>query len=202
MALTPPAGPFFSHPCGDGVELVLRSLATTVEMHELTLANFDRLRMWEQWAALEPTLPATFEATQQRLDAFTRGTALPCAIRFDGALVGSVDLSVDLGESIAELGCWVDARVEGRGVARLACAAILDHAFAFGLSRVEARIASGNLRSRRLAEHLGFTLEGTLRSAHSIGGVRQDVALYGLVAEDRRAITPAESLREAVLKAS
>lgn len=202
MALTPPADPFFSHACGDGVELVLRSLATTVEMHALTLANFDRLRLREQWAGLEPTLAATFETTQQRLDAFIRGAALPCAIRLDGALVGSVDLSIDLGESTGELGCWVDAGVEGRGVARLACAAILDHAFAFGLSRIEARIASGNHRSRRLAEHLGFALEGILRSAHAVGGVRQDVAVYGLVDEDRRSLAPAESPRDVVLRAS
>ena len=185
MALTTPAGPFFSHPCGDGVELVLRSLSTTVEMHELTLANLDRLRSWEQWAGLEPTLPATFETTQQRLDAFIRGAALPCAIRLDGVLVGSVDLSVDLVESTGELGCWVDSSVEGTGVARLACAAILDHAFAFGLSRIEARIASGDLRS-----------------AHVVGGVRQDIALYGIVAEDRRPLTRAASPFDVVLKAS
>ena len=47
MATTVPTGPFFLHPCGDGVELALRSHATTIEMHELTVANLDRLRLWE-----------------------------------------------------------------------------------------------------------------------------------------------------------
>ena len=186
MVPSVPAGPFFVHPCGGGVELVLRDLSTTVEMHELTVANLDRLRRWEQWAGLEPTLPATFESTTRRLEAFIRGQALPCAIRVGGALVGSVELSIDLAEGTGELGYWIDADAEGQGVARRACDAVLDHAFEqAGLSRVEARVASGNLRSRRLAERLGFTLEGTLRSAHVVGGVRQDVALYGMVAEDR-----------------
>ena len=185
--MSAPAAPFFAHPCADGVDLVLRDLSTTVDMHELTVANLDRLRLWEQWADLEPTLPATLEATRRRLDAFILGRALPCAIRVDGVLVGSVDLSIDPAEATGELGYWVDASVEGRGVARCACEAVLDHAFHRArLSRVEARIASTNVRSRRLAEHLGFTLEGTLRSAHAVGGIRQDVAVYGLVAEDRR----------------
>jgi RimJ/RimL family protein N-acetyltransferase len=185
MAVSALGSPFFARSCGDGVELVLRSVATTVEMHVLTMKNLERLRQWELWADLEPTLPATLAATQLRLDAFVRGAALPCAIRVDGVLVGGVELGIDLAVSTGELSCWLDADVEGRGIARLACAAVLDHAFASGLSRVEARIASGNGRSRRLAEHLGFVLEGTLRSAHEVGGVRQDVAVYGLVAEDR-----------------
>jgi ribosomal-protein-serine acetyltransferase len=187
VATSATAGPFFAHPCGDGVDLVLRDLSTTVVMHELTVANLDRLRLWEQWAGLEPTLPATFEATRARLEAFIVGRALPCAIRVDGVLVGSVDLSIDPSESTGEIGYWVDASAEGRGIARSACDAVLDHAFdRAGLSRVEARIASTNGRSRRLAEQLGFTLEGTLRSAHAVGGARQDVTIYGLVAEDRR----------------
>jgi ribosomal-protein-serine acetyltransferase len=184
MPTTAPTGPFFLHPCGDGVDLVLRTHATTVELHELTVANLDRLRLWERWADLEPTLAATFETTSRRLDAFIRGQALPCAIRVDGRLAGAVDLDIDLAEGTAELGVWVDASVEGLGVARVACRAVLDHAFAAGLSRIEARIASGNTRSRRLMERLGFTLEGTLRSAHAVGGMRQDVAVYGIVAED------------------
>jgi RimJ/RimL family protein N-acetyltransferase len=187
MAPTAPAGPFFARPCGGETDLVLRDLSTTVEMHELTVANLDRLHPWEQWAGLEPTLPATFESTRRRLDAFVLGRALPCAIRVDGALVGSVELSIDPAEATGELGCWVDASVEGRGVARSACEVVLGYAFHQArLSRVEARIPSTNLRSRRLAEHLGFALEGTLRSAHVVGGVRQDVTVYGLVAEDWR----------------
>ena len=100
--------------------------------------------------------------------------------------MGCVDLDIDPAEGTGELRTWVDASVEGSGVARLACRAVLDHAFAAGLSRVEARIAAENIRSRRLAERLGITLEGTLRSAHAVGGVRHDVAVYGIVAEDLR----------------
>jgi ribosomal-protein-serine acetyltransferase len=183
------AGAFFAHACDDGVELVLRELSTTVEMHELVLANLDRLRRWEQWAQPEPTLPRTFEHTRRRLEEFTRGLVLPCAIRAGGALVGSVELCIDAGTASGELGCWVDAGAEGRGIARSACEAVLDHAFGPArLTRVEARIGTENLRSRRLAELLGFTLEGTLRRAHVVGSERQDLAVYGLLAEERAAL--------------
>jgi ribosomal-protein-serine acetyltransferase len=179
-------GSFFAHPCDDGSELVLRDLSTTLEMHALTLANLDRLRLWEAWAQPEQTLQHTFEYTRRRLDDFTRGRSLPCAIRLDGELVGAVELAIDAATATGDLGYWIDAAVEGRGLVRSACDALLDHAFgAARLTRVEARIAAGNTRSRILAERLGFTLEGTLRGAHLLGGARHDLAVYGLLAEDR-----------------
>lgn len=190
VSSTPLPGAFFAHPCADDVELVLRELSTTVEMYELVAANLHRLRRWERWAQPEPTLPGTFEYTRRRLDDFTRGQALPCAIRVGGALVGAVELSIDAATSTGEIGCWVAAGAEGRGVARSACDAVLEHAFgAAHLTRVEARISTANVRSRRLAEHLGFTLEGTLRSAHVFGAERHDLAVYGLLAEDRPAVS-------------
>jgi len=182
-------GAFFAHPCADGVDLVLRELSTTVEMHELVVANLAHLRRWEQWAQAEPTLPRTFEYTRRRLDDFTRGRSLPCAIRADGELVGAVELAIDPASSTGDLGIWVSADAEGRGIARRACEAVLDHAFgSAGLTRVEARITAANVRSRRLAEQLGFALEGVLRRAHVVGVERHDLAVYGLLAEDREAV--------------
>lgn len=189
VATTAPLGAFFAHRCADDVDLVLRELHTVVEMHELVVADLVHLRRWEQWAQPEPTLPRTFEHTRRRLDDFARGRALPCAIRFRGELVGAVELEIDPVTATGALGVWVSAAAEGRGIARAACEAVLDHAYgAARLTRVEARIATANTRSRRLAEQLGFGLEGTLRSAHVIGGERHDLAVYGLLAEDREAV--------------
>ncbi len=50
-----------------------------------------------------------------------------------------------------------------------------------GAHRVEIRTAVDNVRSRGLAERLGFTHEGTLRSGMPLGERRVDVAVYGLV---------------------
>ncbi|TDS76009.1 GNAT family N-acetyltransferase [Amnibacterium kyonggiense] len=189
MSSTAPLGAFFAHRCAEDVDLVLRELFTTVEMHELVVANLERLRRWEEWAQPEPTLPRTFEYTRRRLDDFVAGRALPCAIRFRGELVGAVELDIDPVASTGAIGVWVSADAEGRGVARSACEAVLDHAFGSArLTRVEARIATANTRSRRLAEQLGFTLEGTLRRAHQLGGEHHDLAVYGMLAEDREAV--------------
>lgn len=53
----------------------------------------------------------------------------------------------------------------------------------FSIHRVEADILPDNVSSIRLAERLGFALEGIARSSHRIQGVWKDHARYALVLE-------------------
>ena len=59
---------------------------------------------------------------------------------------------------------------------------MLDVAFgAAGLHRVVIRCAVENVRSRRVAERLGFRVEGLLREAQWVGGRFLDQHLYALL---------------------
>lgn len=53
-----------------------------------------------------------------------------------------------------------------------------------GFARVELRAAVENSASRRVAEHLGFTLEGVMRSGVPGQSGRFDVALYSRLPSD------------------
>lgn len=59
--------------------------------------------------------------------------------------------------------------------------AAFDYPFTY-VNRITAKIPQKNVRSRRLAEHLGFKMEGTMRHATADG----DVSVYGLLKEDCR----------------
>jgi RimJ/RimL family protein N-acetyltransferase len=91
-----------------------------------------------------------------------------------------------------ELGCWAIGRVQGLGVARAACEALIAHARTeLGAERVAWRCTTVNPRSRALAERLGFRYEGTLRSVFVLRGRRYDMDVLSLVgAELDVAITP------------
>ena len=69
-----------------------------------------------------------------------------------------------------------------------ACRALVDHALGeWGLNRVEIRCATGNVRSRRIPERLGFTCEARLRRRLPpvvTGGPPADMAVYTMVAEE------------------
>jgi ribosomal-protein-serine acetyltransferase len=176
---TLPAVPFLPHDLGDGAELVLRDLSTVSELHRLTVSNLDRLRRWENWAHREQTEEAVRAYTSRQLAALADGRALPMAIRLDGRLVGSVGARIASEVCIAELGYWVDAPVEGRGLVTRSVTAVLGHlAEERDVRRFEIRTAASNRRSRAVAERCGFTLEGVLESAFPVAGERHDAALY------------------------
>lgn len=161
--------------------LVLEPMAPwqAPEYYAVTARNLPRLAAWEPWASEPQTEAIVRLYLAWQAQAFTSGSALPFAIRCDGAIVGSCTARLDATDGNAEIGYWVDARVEGTGVAAESIGALVDHVFARGDTfRVQARTAVGNTRSRALLERLGFALEGVQRSAQRMPAGRVDMAVY------------------------
>ncbi|BEL02713.1 GNAT family protein [Actinoplanes sichuanensis] len=173
---------------GDGIVLIPRTAAIASAYHELFVANQARLAVWSP-TRMDPTPESTLAGLERSGQDWLAGTRLPLAIGMtagDGhRLVGATTLTIDGAAGSAELGFWIDADVEGRGLVRRAVGAVLGHAFGeLGLHRVEMRTLTTNDRSRHLAERLGFTLEGILRGAIRFPDGFRDVAVYALLAED------------------
>jgi ribosomal-protein-serine acetyltransferase len=174
--------PFFD--MGDGYDLVLRDLSTVEPLHDRIRRNRHRLRLFEPWAAEETSLDTDRAYTRAQLDAWMEGRALPLAIRYLGEPVGAVGLRIDPATATADLGYWIDAAIEGRGAVTRAASAVMAYGFSsLDLARIEIRTTANNDRARAVAERLGFTLEGVLRSAMVVLGERQDVAVYGHLAD-------------------
>ena len=84
--------------------------------------------------------------------------------------------------AVVEIGCWLTAAAEGGGVASAACRVLLGLARRdLAAERVEWHASTLNVRSRRLAERLGFTHEGTMRSNYVLRGDRLDTDVLSLV---------------------
>lgn len=164
-------------------------------LHGLVEANRERLRRWLPWAR-ELGLEAQESFIVQRaLPAFARGPGLEAGVWSGGALVGSVGVhDVDARTRSGSVGYWLDAGLEGKGVATRVVRALLDRCFTEPLlggepfERLSVLADVDNLRSRAVAERLGFVFEGVLRR-QSLGAEPTDVAVYGLLRrewEERR----------------
>lgn len=91
----------------------------------------------------------------------------------------------------AEVGVLLAAPARGRGIVTRTVAAMLDWAVTErGMLRVEWKCAPGNEPSRRLAERLGFTHEGTLREAFPVRDERQDLEVWALLAREWQGLSP------------
>ena len=120
-----------------------------------------------------------------------RGEQLELAIHVPGdpaAVLGGAALyDVDPEQGRCGLGYWLAAPARGRGVATRAAVLLARWGFAeLGLARIELTCGPDNLASQRVAERVGFTREGLLRSHMAFKGGRRDTLVYGLLPGELR----------------
>lgn len=148
--------------------------------------SLDDLRPWMWWAAAGLTTPLDLLAfVREAQRGAQRGDSRQFAVLDEqGRIAGGAGLhAIERRDGVARCGYWIASDAQGRGLATQATASLVDLAFEeLGLNRVELRIAVDNARSRRVAERLGFALEGILREAERVGDGHRDHALYATVA--------------------
>jgi len=116
-----------------------------------------------------------------------QGVTAPYVIedRTDGRILGGANLHhFDPLRDVVEIGYWLFVDARGRGVATRAVGALVEHALANGICRVEAHVRLGNEASERVLERLGFEREGIKRRHLRHRGVRVDATLFARVAND------------------
>ena len=169
---------------------VIRPL-TTDDAEELTAVL---VRNREFLRATEPTRPADFytlTAQIERLGVYDHqratGTGYAYAILDDGALAGTISLSNVVRGILesANVGYWVDAARNGRGLASRALAAVVAEAFGpIRLHRLEAGTLVDNYASQRVLEKNAFTRIGVAPRYLRIAGEWRDHVLFQRTVED------------------
>jgi ribosomal-protein-serine acetyltransferase len=157
----------------------------TEAMWTATEASLEELARWMLWAVdatREGT--ATFAAEAER--EWSEGTGFHFAILLDGELTGALGLEVRAPiNRIGEIGYWIRSDLAGRGLVTEAGEAVVAFGFeVLGLYRLELRAGVTNGASQRVAQKLGFHLEGTLRKGCPGGPEPYDCRMYGLLLED------------------
>jgi ribosomal-protein-serine acetyltransferase len=170
---------------GDGLELRLLELRHAPVYHRLIVRNYSRL----YWLPAEPTLQDAERRLRAGLSRFAEGTGVDGGIFDRGTLVGFAGLfDIDPSFKSAEIGYWIDMGAEGRGLVHRASAALLRYAFdELDLHRVALKCAATNAASIRVAERLGFRLEGRLIKADRVGDEWVDFLIYGMLDEEWQA---------------
>ena len=145
---------------------------------------------WLPWEGFEQA-----DAARGFLEGFAKSRAEGrriYGIRVRDELVGATLVpSFNARTRTAEIGVLLAAPARGRGIVTRAVAAMLDWAFVErDVHRVEWKCAPGNGPSRRVAQRLGFTHEGTLREAFPVREERQDLEVWSLLAREWDGLPP------------
>jgi ribosomal-protein-serine acetyltransferase len=173
---------------GDGLVLHATTTADAEEAYEVVEAERERLREWLPWVdgTIDVEVERDFLRTVEQADA--AGSGLHATIRLDGQFCGFVGLRLNPMHQSAEVGYWLSERAVGSGVMTRSVAAMADLAFSqLGMHRFELLAATGNQRSRAIAERLGMTMEGIRREAEELPQGFVDLAMYAILATDWKA---------------
>lgn len=155
------------------------------EYFALTERNRAYLREWMPWAAYEGSLEDMKAYMKQTLLQFANNEGLQTGIWYQNRLVGSIGYPMDWVDHKVEIGYWIDASMQGKGLVTRACRALVTYAFdQYHLNKVEIHCATGNTRSRAIPERLGFTQEGIIRQAERCNDHYNDLVVYGMLASE------------------
>lgn len=146
-------------------------------------AERERLGVWMPW--VEPT--RTIDDQRVWLE---RVIADPVGLDgtglfVEGEHVGGVGMTVGAFSIAAEIGYWIRAPYEGRGLITRGARAMTEMALGeFAVHRVVIRAGVKNMRSRAVPERLGFTFEGVARGEGKGSGGFYDLAVYAVLKDE------------------
>ena len=148
--------------------------------------SFAELTRWMPWAAELPAVDDTaafcVEAREHWESDLRYGIIM--VDKVSGAILGATGYpSIDWAVPKFEIGYWCRTRFVGQGYASEATLALAEFAFhAMDAVRVELRMDDHNERSWRVAERLGFELEGVLRGdSRGTQGELRNTRVYSVV---------------------
>lgn len=146
----------------------------------------EHLAPWIPFAHTVVDVDSARDLLQRMADAHAGDTRHFYGIWLDGRLVGGALFPVfDTRNGNCEIGVWLVPEVQGRGLVTTAVRYLIDWAIRVrGMSRVVWQNDPRNLRSQAVARRIGLTYEGICRSSHVVNGVRQDVEVWSVLAEE------------------
>ena len=168
---------------GDRAVLRRLTLADLDEIWALIEVERARLETWMPWVDATRTM----DDQRRWLESVVhdQGTLDGCGVFVDGRYAGGVGLRWDPFRVRGEIGYWIAAAEEGRGLVTRAVRALIGVGFGdLGLHRIEIRAGVDNTRSRAIPERLGFVREGIERGGERGANGFYDLVVYAILEDE------------------
>ena len=145
--------------------------------------NQDWLRRWDSTSPhpeLEPA-PSFRQSTRMAIRAAKLGHGLPFVLEYQGNFIGQINVSGIMHGALwsCHIGYWIDEKYANRGLMTDAVALVCEYLFTQrSMHRIEIAVRPENIPSNRIAQKLGFQLEGVRKSFIHIDGSWSDHNVY------------------------
>jgi RimJ/RimL family protein N-acetyltransferase len=158
------------------------------KLNQVVTESFEQLHQWMKWAAHKPTADETEIYVRQAQAEWILRKDLNLLIfdRNETTIIGACGFNeIDWNIPSLAIGYWVRTTMQGKDYATEAAYALAQYAFKeLNAARVEIRCDTENMRSKKVAEKIGFTLEGILKNHRKMHGSLSNTALYACYSAD------------------
>jgi ribosomal-protein-serine acetyltransferase len=146
------------------------------------------LRQWLPWVDYTRSVEDERAFIRMLQGQYLENNGFACAIWYRGQITGTISYHpINWAQRKVEIGYWLAAPFQGRGLMTMSCQAMVTYAFdMLKLNKVEIRCAIGNTRSNAIPQRLGFRLEGTIKQGEWLYDHFVDLFLYGMFASEWR----------------
>ena len=181
----------FSLKVTEELELRLLEYRHAPALFDLIESSREFLVEWQPWAAGITLVEDAKGIVRGGLQALANNSGFRIGIWFNGELAGLVGFNfIDWNSRSTDLGYWLGEKFQGHGLVIQSCQVLLNYAFSeLKLNRVEISTTVENLKSRAVAEKLGFKQEGITRQYWFRHERYFDKVIYSLLAEEWQAAT-------------
>jgi len=170
-------------PVNDSIVLRSYQPADAGALFDAVNANRAHLASWLSWVGHTTRQDHSLQFIHQSVHDAHVQTALALGIFENGSIIGGIGMHGWNHEvKKAQLGYWIIRSHEGKGIITDSLRCFVQFLFEkTGLNKVEIHFSPANKRSARVAERLGFRVEGILRQSILRNGLPDDVVVTGLL---------------------
>ena len=173
-------------PVNDTTSLEFLEEVHAVSLFNLINDNRNYLGEWLPWVDNMQSVENAKNYIAHCIRQATEKTDFAYAIIYEKKMVGRIGMHhINPQNKIGEIGYWLAGGLQGKGIVTKCCSALIHYGFNdLGLNRIEIKCATGNDKSRAIAEKLQFKQEGILRQAELLNGEFIDLYLYAMLKEE------------------
>lgn len=158
-------------------------LGDAPDLFALTNANRGYLRRWTPWVDAVESEQDSRDYLHAVIGQRETGRGPVFGIIHREQLAGVIGFHpLDRFHRVGEIGYWLAEAQQRQGIVTRCCRFLVRYGFqTLDLNRIQIPAATQNLRSRAIAERLGFTFEGILREREYLYGTFVDHAMYSML---------------------
>ena len=174
----------FPRNVAEDIELAVLEQEHAAAFLELVQRDRAYLRAWVPWVDRRQSLANVNQYFHWVEERIRDDLGFCVGIFYKGSLVGEMKAhTIDWLARSAIVGYWIASDHQGKGIVTRATRSLVDLLIKeLDIKRVEMTCATGNARSYKIPERLGFTREGTLRQAECLyGETWHDVYMYSVL---------------------